>query len=57
MPEIDLKKENKELYNPSIREPSIVEVPPIKFYDPWPGRPQYIERMLGCNGSTVSNVI
>lgn len=31
MAKIDLKKENKELYNPSIKEPSIVEVPKIKF--------------------------
>jgi|GEM_PF-177345 len=31
MTKIDLKKENKELYNPSIKEPSIVEVPSMKF--------------------------
>lgn len=31
MPKIDLKKENRELYNPSINEPSFVEVPPLKF--------------------------
>lgn len=31
MAKIDLKKENKELYNPSIKEPSIVKVPPMKF--------------------------
>lgn len=31
MPKIDLKKENKELYNPSRKEPSIVEVPEMKF--------------------------
>jgi hypothetical protein len=31
MAKIDLKKENKELYNPSKKEPSIVEVPEMKF--------------------------
>jgi len=31
MTKIDLKKENKELYNPSKKEPSIVEVPKMKF--------------------------
>jgi hypothetical protein len=31
MAKIDLKKEDKELYNPSIKEPSIVDVPEMKF--------------------------
>ena len=31
MTKIDLKKENKELYTPSIKEPSFVEVPKMKF--------------------------
>ncbi len=31
MAKIDLKKENKELYNPSKKEPSIVDVPEMKF--------------------------
>lgn len=31
MAKIDLKKENKELYNPSKKEPSIVEVPQMNF--------------------------
>lgn len=31
MAKIDLKKENKELYTPSIKEPSLVDVPKMKF--------------------------
>ncbi|OEC88674.1 hypothetical protein A9507_03795 [Methanobacterium sp. A39] len=31
MTKIDLKKENKELYAPSIKEPSLVDVPEMKF--------------------------
>ena len=31
MAKIDLKKENKELYNPSPKEPSIVDVPQMNF--------------------------
>mgnify|MGYP000930742826 CR=1 FL=1 len=31
MPKIDLKKQEKELYNPSTKEPSLVEVPEMKF--------------------------
>ncbi|PAV11280.1 hypothetical protein ASJ81_10855 [Methanosarcina spelaei] len=31
MPGIDLKKENKELYNPSAKEVSIVDVPEMSF--------------------------
>lgn len=31
MTKIDLKKENKELYNPSIKEPSLISVPEMKF--------------------------
>ena len=31
MPKIDLKKENKELYDPSAKEVSIVDVPEMKF--------------------------
>jgi hypothetical protein len=31
MPKIDLKKENKELYNPSAKEVSIVDVPEMSF--------------------------
>lgn len=31
MPKIDLKKENKELYSPSKKEPGIVEVPEMNF--------------------------
>lgn len=31
MLKIDLKKEEKELYNPSKKEPSLVEVPEMKF--------------------------
>ncbi|HEX3014055.1 MAG TPA: GyrI-like domain-containing protein [Methanobacterium sp.] len=31
MTKIDLKKENKELYNPSVKEPSILDVPEMKF--------------------------
>jgi hypothetical protein len=31
MPKIDLKKENKELYNPSKKEPSIVNVPEMNY--------------------------
>jgi hypothetical protein len=31
MPKIDLKKENKELYNPSTKEVSIVDVPIMNF--------------------------
>ena len=31
MPKLDLKKENKELYNPSAKEVSIVDVPEMSF--------------------------
>lgn len=31
MTKTDLKKENKELYNPSIKEPSLVDIPEMKF--------------------------
>lgn len=31
MPKVDLKKENKELYNPSAKEVSIVDVPEMSF--------------------------
>jgi hypothetical protein len=31
MPKIDLKKENKELYDPSAKEVSIVDVPKMNF--------------------------
>lgn len=31
MAKIDLKKMNKELYNPSIKEPSMLEVPSMKY--------------------------
>ncbi len=31
MVKIDLKKENKKLYSPSVKEPSFVEVPEMKF--------------------------
>lgn len=31
MPKIDLKKENKELYNPSAKEVSIIEIPQMNY--------------------------
>lgn len=31
MPKMDLKKENKELYNPSSKEVSIIDVPEMNY--------------------------
>ena len=31
MPKIDLKKENKEIYNPSAKEVSFVDIPGMNF--------------------------
>ena len=46
MAKIDLKKENKELYNPSTEEISLVNVPEMNFLMiDGQGRSQYIKRV------------
>ena len=58
MAKLDLKKESKELYNPSKKEVSMVEVPEMKFLMmDGKGRSQHIPGIPGCNGSIVSGFI
>jgi hypothetical protein len=57
MPKIDLKKENKELYNIFAKEVPIVDVPEINFSNyRRRGRPQYITGISGFNRGIVFGV-
>ncbi|MCE5214952.1 MAG: hypothetical protein LLF83_09575 [Methanobacterium sp.] len=57
MPKIDLKKENKQLYNPSTKDFSMVDVPEMKYLMiDGKGDPNTSQEYR-CYGNTISSIL